>query len=39
MRTNVLGTQTLLEAALRTGLAALVHISMDEVCGDVSEGR
>jgi dTDP-glucose 4,6-dehydratase len=39
VRTNVLGTQTLLEAALHTGLATFVHISTDEVYGDVPEGR
>ncbi len=39
MRTNILGTHTLLEAALRTGLATFVHISTDEVYGDVPEGR
>jgi len=34
-RTNVLGTQTLLEAARRTGLARFHHISTCEVYGDL----
>jgi len=35
-RTNVLGTQTLLEAARRTGLARFHHISTCEVYGDLA---
>ncbi|MEV5597488.1 dTDP-glucose 4,6-dehydratase [Streptomyces sp. NPDC052496] len=37
-RTNVLGTQTLLDAALRNGVRTFVHISTDEVYGSVPEG-
>lgn len=36
--TDVLGTHVLLEAARRHGLERFVHISTDEVYGDVSEG-
>jgi dTDP-glucose 4,6-dehydratase len=35
-RTNVLGTQTLLEAARRTGLARFHHVSTCEVYGDLA---
>jgi dTDP-glucose 4,6-dehydratase len=38
VRTNVLGTQTLLDAALRNGLGTFVHISSDEVYGSIPEG-
>ncbi|GAB2786497.1 dTDP-glucose 4,6-dehydratase [Streptomyces daliensis] len=38
VRTNALGTQTLLEAALRTGVERLVHVSTDEVYGSIEEG-
>ncbi|WP_069767017.1 dTDP-glucose 4,6-dehydratase [Streptomyces sp. LUP30] len=38
VRTNVLGTQTLLDAALRHGLRTFVHISSDEVYGSIPEG-
>ncbi|WP_336115403.1 dTDP-glucose 4,6-dehydratase [Streptomyces sp. PTD9-10] len=38
LRTNALGTQTLLDAALRTGLGTFVHISTDEVYGSVPTG-
>jgi dTDP-glucose 4,6-dehydratase len=38
VRTNVLGTQTLLDAALQTGLRTFVHISTDEVYGSIDEG-
>ncbi|MFF3615439.1 dTDP-glucose 4,6-dehydratase [Streptomyces sp. NPDC002580] len=38
VRTNVLGTQTLLDAALRHGLGTFVHISSDEVYGSIPEG-
>ncbi|MEU2249789.1 dTDP-glucose 4,6-dehydratase [Streptomyces sp. NPDC019224] len=36
--TNVGGTQTLLEACLRTGIARIVHVSTDEVYGTIDEG-
>ena len=36
--TNVVGTQTLLEAALRQGLDRFVHVSTDEVYGSIDEG-
>lgn len=38
VRTNVLGTQTLLDAALRAGVGAFVQISTDEVYGSVTTG-
>ncbi|WP_327025558.1 dTDP-glucose 4,6-dehydratase [Micromonospora sp. NBC_01739] len=36
--TNVLGTQTLLDAALRHGVRRFVHVSTDEVYGSIAEG-
>jgi dTDP-glucose 4,6-dehydratase len=36
--TNVLGTQTLLDAALRHGVAVFVHVSTDEVYGSLATG-
>ncbi|MCZ4118581.1 dTDP-glucose 4,6-dehydratase [Streptomyces sp. H39-S7] len=36
--TNVLGTQTLLDAAHRLGIGRFVHVSTDEVYGSISEG-
>ncbi|GAA1009053.1 dTDP-glucose 4,6-dehydratase [Streptomyces sp. F-3] len=36
--TNVLGTQVLLDAARRHGVARFVHISTDEVYGSIDEG-
>ncbi|WP_128435676.1 dTDP-glucose 4,6-dehydratase [Streptomyces cyaneus] len=36
--TNVVGTHTLLDAALRYGVAPFVHISTDEVYGSVETG-
>ncbi|NES30509.1 dTDP-glucose 4,6-dehydratase [Micromonospora terminaliae] len=36
--TNVLGTQTLLDAALRHGTHRFVHVSTDEVYGSIDEG-
>ncbi|MGV9273082.1 dTDP-glucose 4,6-dehydratase [Streptomyces griseosporeus] len=38
VRTNVLGTQTLLDAALRHGTGPFVHVSTDEVYGSVPSG-
>jgi len=35
VRTNVLGTQTLLRAALDAGVARFVHVSTDEVYGEL----
>jgi dTDP-glucose 4,6-dehydratase len=36
--TNVVGTQTLLDAALRQGVGTFVHVSTDEVYGSIDEG-
>ncbi|HEX5596203.1 MAG TPA: dTDP-glucose 4,6-dehydratase [Micromonosporaceae bacterium] len=36
--TNVLGTQTLLDAALRHGTGRFVHVSTDEVYGSIETG-
>ncbi|MFH9725783.1 dTDP-glucose 4,6-dehydratase [Streptomyces sp. NPDC017254] len=38
VRTNVLGTQTLLDAALRHGVATFLQISTDEVYGSIDTG-
>jgi dTDP-glucose 4,6-dehydratase len=38
VRTNVLGTQVLLDAALRHGAPRFVHVSSDEVYGSIDEG-
>jgi dTDP-glucose 4,6-dehydratase len=38
LRTNVLGTQVLLDAALRQGVSRFLHVSTDEVYGSVSRG-
>ncbi len=38
VRTNVLGTHTLLEAALQAHTPRFVHISTDEVYGSIAEG-
>ncbi len=38
VRTNVVGTQTLLDAALRHGVERFVHVSTDEVYGSVEHG-
>ncbi|MFI5980670.1 dTDP-glucose 4,6-dehydratase [Streptomyces sp. NPDC051555] len=38
VRTNVVGTQNLLEACLRTGVERVVHVSTDEVYGSISSG-
>ncbi len=37
-RTNVLGTQILLESVVRAGVGRVVHVSTDEVYGSISEG-
>ncbi len=36
--TNVVGTQTLLDAALRKGIEKFVHVSTDEVYGSIDTG-
>jgi dTDP-glucose 4,6-dehydratase len=36
--TNVLGTQTLLDAAAAAGVGRFVHVSTDEVYGSIAEG-
>ncbi|GAA2963856.1 dTDP-glucose 4,6-dehydratase [Actinokineospora diospyrosa] len=36
--TNVLGTQTLLQAAVEAGVGRFVHVSTDEVYGSIDEG-
>ncbi|MFG2985720.1 dTDP-glucose 4,6-dehydratase [Streptomyces sp. NPDC048258] len=38
VRTNVAGTQVLLDAAHRHGVGRFVHVSTDEVYGSISEG-
>ncbi len=38
LKTNILGTDSLLEAALRHGVRRFLHVSTDEVYGSVSEG-
>mgnify|MGYP003042394740 CR=1 FL=1 len=38
VRTNVTGTQTLLDAAVRSGLKSFVHVSTDEVYGSIAVG-
>ncbi|WP_374193053.1 dTDP-glucose 4,6-dehydratase [Streptomyces sp. AV19] len=37
-RTNTLGTQTLLDAAVRHGVRTFVHVSTDEVYGSIDHG-
>ena len=39
LRTNVVGTQTLLDAARRRGVRRFVHVSTDEVYGSVERGE
>jgi len=39
IKTNILGTQVLLETARRYGIEKFQHISTDEVYGSVKEGR
>ena len=38
VRTNVGGTQNLLDACLQTGVRRIVHVSTDEVYGSIAEG-
>ncbi|KUH37360.1 MULTISPECIES: dTDP-glucose 4,6-dehydratase [Streptomyces] len=38
VRTNVLGTQTLLQAAVDAGVGRVVHVSTDEVYGSIETG-
>ncbi len=38
VHSNVLGTQTLLDAALAAGVGPFVHVSTDEVYGSIAEG-
>jgi dTDP-glucose 4,6-dehydratase len=38
VRTNVLGTQNLLEACLKSGVERVVHVSTDEVYGSIEQG-
>nr|BAC57041.1 dTDP-glucose-4,6-dehydratase [Micromonospora griseorubida] len=38
VRTNVQGTHTLLDAAVRAGVERFVHVSTDEVYGSIEEG-
>lgn len=38
VRTNTLGTQTLLDAAVEHGVATFVQVSTDEVYGSIAEG-
>ncbi|MCD6422549.1 MAG: dTDP-glucose 4,6-dehydratase [Elusimicrobia bacterium] len=39
MRTNVIGTQMLLDASLKYGVKKFVHISTDEVYGEIKKGK
>jgi dTDP-glucose 4,6-dehydratase len=39
IRTNVLGTQVLLDAARKSGIRKFIHISTDEVYGDIPTGQ
>ncbi|UKY51793.1 dTDP-glucose 4,6-dehydratase [Streptomyces inhibens] len=38
IRTNVLGTQSVLDAALQAGVGRVVHVSTDEVYGSITDG-
>ncbi|MFF8359486.1 dTDP-glucose 4,6-dehydratase [Streptomyces chartreusis] len=38
VRTNALGTQTVLDATLETGVERVVHVSTDEVYGSIEQG-
>lgn len=37
-RTNVLGTHSLMESCLRAGVSKVIHVSTDEVYGEVTKG-
>ncbi len=39
LKTNLLGTQVLLDACLRYGIGRFIHISTDEVYGDIEKGK
>ena len=39
VRTNVGGTQAVMEAAYRSGVGRVVHVSTDEVYGSITEGE
>ncbi len=39
VRTNVLGTHTVLEAARKAGVGRMVHVSTDEVYGSIAHGK
>ncbi|OLB79493.1 MAG: dTDP-glucose 4,6-dehydratase [Actinobacteria bacterium 13_2_20CM_2_71_6] len=39
VRTNVAGTQLLLDACLRAGVPRIVHVSTDEVYGSIDDGK
>ena len=39
LRTNVIGTQIMLDAAMRTGVKRFLHVSTDEVYGSVATGH
>ncbi len=39
IQTNVMGTQALLEAAKNSGVKRFIHISTDEVYGDIEKGK
>jgi dTDP-glucose 4,6-dehydratase len=39
VRTNVMGTQVMIEAAKNAGVKRFVHISTDEVYGDIEKGK
>ncbi|MFH0738952.1 MAG: dTDP-glucose 4,6-dehydratase [Candidatus Omnitrophota bacterium] len=39
LRTNIFGTKNLLEAAKKSGVSRFVHISTDEVYGDIEKGQ